>query len=381
MQNDKLKFKKEIILKNRNPQLTAILLLGHGSPVSEANGILHGIARAVKTKGGYEIVQPAFLQFGHPDFSEAVDILVKQGVQRIIVQPYFLYMGAHVRKDLPLQVKAVKGRYPELEIILAPHLGYHDKLIEVVVERIESVRSSEFVVHSKENNLHRNFYKLRTTNHELPLTQHPIERESFRIISEQLDESRFSPSELPIIKRVIHATGDFEYADLIRFSKNAIETGIDAITRGADIITDVRMVEVGINKRLLSEWGGKVICRVEDAGEMIKEGGSKTRTEMGIGLALKESHDIGIIAIGNAPSALLKAIEILNLPLAPRPSPLVIGVPVGFVGAEASKDELMRLPIPHISIRGRKGGSTVAVAIVNALLMMAEKKLQVTSHK
>src|SRR3989338_10081327 len=117
-------------------QFTAVLILGHGSPVSKANETLREIARGVKAKGGYEIVQPAFLQFEHPNFAEAVDILAEQGVQKIIVHPYFLYMGAHVTKDIPFEIGTVKKKYQNLEIILASHLGYHEKLVDVAVERI-----------------------------------------------------------------------------------------------------------------------------------------------------------------------------------------------------------------------------------------------------
>ena len=98
---------------------TAVLILGHGSPVKEANETLHRVAEAVKVKGNYNIVQPAFLQFEHPNFSEAVDILVKQGVDKIIVQPYFLYMGAHVTKDLPFEIETAKKRHPDKIMLFA----------------------------------------------------------------------------------------------------------------------------------------------------------------------------------------------------------------------------------------------------------------------
>ena len=345
---------------------TAVLILGHGSPVSKANETLRDIAASVKVKGGYDIIQPAFLQFEHPNFAEAVDILAQQGVQKIIVHPYFLYMGAHVTKDLPFEIGTAKKKYPNLDFILAPHLGYHEKLVDVAVERIRSVRSLEFGVQSKKLKTN-----LPTPNSQLPtVAQHPIEVESFRLISKQLDESRFNSRELPIVKRLIHTTADFEYADLVRFGNNAIETGIDAISKGADIITDVRMIEVGISKERLNKFGGKVRCFVsdEDVIEQAKKY-SMTRTAAAM---QKAAGFMGgsIVAVGNAPTALLELIKMIK---AGQAAPvLVIGVPVGFVDAEESKEELMRLDIPYISIKGKKGGSTVAVAIVNALLMMAE---------
>ncbi|OGP65934.1 MAG: hypothetical protein A3K22_06070 [Deltaproteobacteria bacterium RBG_16_42_7] len=226
--------------------------------------------------------------------------------------------------------------------------------------------------------------------------QHPIEAESFRLIGEQLDESRFNSLELPIVRRLIHTTADFEYADLVRFGNNAIETGIDSISKGADIITDVRMIEVGISKERLNKFGGKVRCFVadEDVVQYAKEVGiTKTAAAMQKAFGLtKEARSekqeknrasclvplasnitsFPIVAVGNAPTALLELIKMIK---AGQAAPaLVIGVPVGFVDAEESKEELMRLDIPYISIKGKKGGSTVAVAIVNALLMMAEEK-------
>ena len=365
-------------------QFTAVLILGHGSPVSKANETLRKIARGVKAKGGYDIVQPAFLQFEHPNFAEAVDIIVGMGAQQIIVHPYFLYMGAHVTKDLPFEIGTAKRKYPDIEFILAPHLGYHEKLVDIAVERIETVRSSETETEKRRNGEveeETNPFTdspIRRFSHSQPLNQHPIEAESFRIIGEQLDGSRFSSLELPIVKRIIHTTADFEYADMVRFGNNAIEAGMDAISKGADIITDVKMAEVGISKERFDKFGGKVRCFVADEDVVCQaKMNNVTRTAMGIRKALSPTSHIPhptskIVVIGNAPTALMELTRMIKEGKT-RPA-LVIGVPVGFVDAEESKEGLMGLDVPYISIKGRKGGSTVAVAIVNALLMMAEEK-------
>src|SRR3989344_590633 len=366
-------------------QFTAVLILGHGSPVSKANETLRKIARGVKAKGGYDIVQPAFLQFEHPNFAEAVDIIVGMGAQQIIVHPYFLYMGAHVTKDLPFETGTAKKKYPDIEFILAPHLGYHEKLVDIAVERIEAGRGQGSGVKGQKEQGQgagvRGQEKDKLAPCPLPLAhvfQHPIEAESFRIIGEQLDGSRFSSLELPIVKRIIHTTADFEYADMVRFGNNALEAGMDAISKGADIITDVKMVEVGISKERLDKFGGKVRCFVADEDVVCQaKMNNVTRTAMGIKKALSPTSHIPhstskIVVIGNAPTALLELIKIIKTGHE-RPA-LVIGVPVGFVDAEESKEGLMGLDVPYISIKGRKGGSTVAVAIVNALLMMAEEK-------
>lgn len=369
---------------------TAILILGHGSPIHEANYTLHQIAEAISLKTGHAIVQPAFLQFAQPDFQGAVDILAKQDVSNIIVHPYFLYMGAHVTKDLPFEIGTAKKKYPNLNIILAKHLGYHEKLVDVAIERIEETGSFKFRIPSLEveTEKRRSGEKEKKAKsftgspihrfiHSQPLSQHPIEAESFRLIEEQLDESRFSPLELPIVKRIIHTTADFEYADLVRFGSNAILEGIDAILKGADIIADVKMAEVGINRERLTKFGGTVRCFVADK-DVAKQSNREnmTRTAMGIrkAFASRIPHPTPqIIVIGNAPTALLELVRMIkeeNL----KPA-LVVGVPVGFVDAEKSKEELMNLDVPYISIKGKKGGSTVAAAIVNALLLMAEERV------
>jgi len=366
----------QMTLITHNSRLTAILILGHGSSVKKANNTLREVAEAVRIKGGYDIVQSAFLQFEHPNFAEAVDILAEQDVQKIIVHPYFLYMGAHVTKDLPFEIETAKKKYRNLEFILAPHLGYHEKLVEIAVERIKSVRSSEAETEKRRNGeaeKETNPFTdspIRPFSHSQPPSQHPIEAESFRLIGEQLDESRFNAVELPIVKRLIHTTADFEYADLVRFGNGAIETGIDAISKGADIIVDVKMAEVGISRERLGKFGGEIRCFVADKDVRAEaQKNSMTKTAAGMRKALP-FLDNSIVAIGNAPTALIELVRMIKDGNA-RPA-LVIGVPVGFVGAEESKDELMKLDVPYISIKGRKGGSTVAVAIVNALLMMAE---------
>lgn len=212
---------------------------------------------------------------------------------------------------------------------------------------------------------------------------HPekIEKKSFEIISEELGKTSFRDIELPIVKRVIHATADFDFAKNLRFYPKAVEAGIEAIKSGKDILVDVRMVEAGINKRLLGKWGGKVICNLDKAkGEKRRaKSEEQTNAERGIELGLKNNKNIGIIAIGNAPTALLKIIKLFSS----RGTgygvrgrfPLIVGVPVGFVRAVESKDDLAQAKYPFITALGRKGGSPVAAAIINALLKLAEQKI------
>lgn len=203
----------------------------------------------------------------------------------------------------------------------------------------------------------------------MTMQPHDIERESFRIIQQELGEHDFNAQELQIVTRVIHATADFEYRHLLRFYPQAIPSGIQALRRGAPIVTDVQMAQVGIGEGMASVVGSRIVCDIRhpDVYEAAKTTGL-TRSALGMrrNAALLKG---GIAVIGNAPTALL---EVMRLIEAEGVQPaLVVGVPVGFVNAAESKAALAQSDIPHITTVGRKGGSTVAAAIVNALLRMA----------
>ena len=194
-----------------------------------------------------------------------------------------------------------------------------------------------------------------------------IEKRSFEIIASRMKKKTFQELELPIVMRVIHATGDFDFEDNLRFHPEAIKAGIRALKDGKNILVDVNMVAAGINRRLLERWGGSIISMISEVGDQAMEEG-KTRAEAAIEKAIDEK--IGIVAIGNAPTALLKTMELID---EGRFKPdLVIGAPVGFVNAEESKDALSKKPYPFITSLGRKGGSPVAVAIVNGILRLMQ---------
>lgn len=196
-----------------------------------------------------------------------------------------------------------------------------------------------------------------------------IEAESFRIIAEELGPTSHRPEEFAVVQRVIHATGDFSFADTLKFSPTALAAAMTAIKTGKDILTDVNMTATGINRTLLSRWGGRVLCKVADPEvALLAESEGKTRSEVAIEQALLEN--IGIVAIGNAPTALLKVMELIDKKKITGPD-LIIGVPVGFVNAAESKEILAQKEYAHITALGRKGGSPVAAAIVNALLKLS----------
>ncbi len=205
---------------------------------------------------------------------------------------------------------------------------------------------------------------------------HAITQASFAIIQKELAErgQHFPPGQAQVIQRIIHSTGDFDFAAITHFSPGAVEQGVARLRQGCSVVTDVNMVRVGISQALLDELGGSLHCFVArpEVHRRAREEGC-TRSALGIRLAWEQGLvDGGILAIGNAPTALYELLRLVEEEGA-RPA-LVIGVPVGFVSTPESKAALMAQgTVPWIATEGRKGGSPVAVAVVNALLRLAQE--------
>lgn len=197
----------------------------------------------------------------------------------------------------------------------------------------------------------------------LPL--HPILKQSFAIIDREIGEHNFSPAEYAIVRRVIHSTADFEFAQLVRFTPDAIESAIAALQRRTPIVTDVSMVKQGVASMVAQTFGNPLISAVEQARHALP---GKTRTETGL-LECWRQFPEAIFVIGNAPTALLALCACL--PDSPVQPALAIGAPVGFVSVVESKAALAQTSVPQIRVEGRKGGSPVAAAILNALIVLA----------
>lgn len=195
-----------------------------------------------------------------------------------------------------------------------------------------------------------------------------IENRSFEIIGEELQQRGITiPAEQePVTKRVIHTSADFEYAQTMCYSENAIVIARDLIRQGADIVTDTNMAMSGINKKMLAKFGGEVHCFMADEDVAAE---AKARQVTRASVCMEKASKINkpvIFAIGNAPTALVSLYEMIQAGTY-RPA-FVIGVPVGFVNVEAAKELIMETDVPYIVNRGRKGGSNVAAAICNALI-------------
>ncbi len=198
-----------------------------------------------------------------------------------------------------------------------------------------------------------------------------IEDGSFAVIDAEVGAHGLSADEWQIVRRVIHATADFELLSLMRIGEGAIGSGIRALRRGCPLIVDVKMIAVGLNEQRLAAYGCRVHGFISDDDVIAAATAANTTRAIE---SMRKAHRLGlldgaIVVIGNAPTALL---EVLRLSEEEGALPaLVVGVPVGFVSAAESKDALMRSRIPFIASAGRKGGSPVAVAIVHALLLLS----------
>lgn len=335
-----------------------VLLIGHGSSDRDAHDAFVHNAEALRPR--YRNVHHCFLELDHPNIEEGIMKAVEKKPQVLLMMPYFLHKGAHIKRDVINDVSAAleKARFSDAH--MARHLGVDDKLVNLVVERAKEV----------ENGLVRDTGFGTAKSRSMTERAFDIEKRSFEIIDSEAGMHGYNPLQWPIVRRVIHATADFDFAGKgrILFHKRAIESAFSAIKNKCTVVTDVDMVLAAINKKSLADLGLHTACYISDAkvADEAKKLG-KTRSEMAMRHAAREM-DGGIVVIGNAPTALYEVISMVKEGAA-KPA-LVVGIPVGFVSAPESKEELAKTDIPYITNVGRKGGSPAASSIVNALLLL-----------
>ncbi len=323
---------------------TGAILVSHGSPRPEANEQFEQTVRRVAERLDGMPVVATYFSLARPTIADRIGEFARQGVERAVVLPYFLHNGQHVRVDLPEQLKECRGRHPGLDIELGPTLQDEPALEDVLVQRL--------VEH-------------------MPLPQADlrsgaaIEGRSHRLIEQRLRGRDLSEHELAIVRRAVHATADFSFADTMRIHPRAAERGMEALRADGPVICDVNMLRSGITR-----VGCEVLCAIgdEDVAERAAEGGS-TRSAAAME-KLSEHFPGAVVAIGNAPTALWKVLEIAEAG-GPRPA-LVVGVPVGFVGALESKLALLRSDLCYVTNVGNRGGTPVAAAVLNAIANMTE---------
>jgi len=194
-----------------------------------------------------------------------------------------------------------------------------------------------------------------------------IEKKSFEIIGKEMGKSNFNERELAIIKRTIHTTADFEYKDIVYIRDGAIETALELLKKGTTIYTDTKMALSGINRISLEKLNCKVVCYVSDE-EVVNIAKKRNITRSMAAIEKAVNDGVEFFVFGNAPTALFRLKELIEE--GKTNAKFIVGAPVGFVGAAESKKEIEKVDIPMITTRGRKGGSTVAASIVNALMYM-----------
>ncbi|TYO98455.1 precorrin-8X methylmutase [Geothermobacter ehrlichii] len=337
---------------------TAILLIGHGSRHPESGQTVQRIAGQLAARTGGVPVEVCFLGLQSPGVQEGIDACVRAGAQRVLLCPCLLAAGRHLRDDLPQELARARQRHPGLEMVLAEPLGDHPLLAEVVAQRFQAAAVAagwqDGVGRPDEAGIIRD-----------PLA---IERQSFAMIDAEVGEHRFDAHQWPIVRRIIHTTADFDFATTTCFSPGVVGRALAALRAGACIYCDTNMVLAGVNKNRLAALGGRIACHVADpqVAAAAREAGV-TRSIVALRQGVAEGAEIFLI--GNAPTALFELLALAGRGEV-RPA-LVVGVPVGFVGAAESKEALYASNLPYILCRGRKGGSAIAAAILNQLLILA----------
>jgi precorrin-8X/cobalt-precorrin-8 methylmutase len=345
-----------------------LILIGHGSKLPHNRENIEKIAAIIRSHGKFKIVNIAFMVRDTPTVNEAVDLVVSEGVSKIVLIPVFLAAGVHTTEDIPGLI-GVKEREPQLkakgvELLYGEPIGSDRRIADILEEKAfkalghEVKRDSEIL----------DAYSVSASG--------KIVDKSMMLIRKAIgdDLAKLPEDKISIVERVVHTTADPEFAKLLAISDDAVKAGVAAIKAGAKIVTDVKMVKAGINDARLKKFGGSIYTYMNDerAMTLAKQEGL-TRSAAAMRLAIQDGLDGAIILIGNAPTAVFELVEQIE---AGKVKPaLIVAVPVGFVGAAESKEAVEKLSIPHVITRGRRGGSTIAVAIFNAMLTIAEGKL------
>ncbi len=324
-----------------------ILIVGHGSPRAEAHRRLVALLGPIAKRLGGAPVLPTFFSIARPNIPDQVAELVSRGITRILLMPYFLYTGQHVRHDIPELLDACRREHPKLDIEVLDTLENEPAVEDVVVDRLAPL------VQGAQN---------------LPTQGWAIEERSHEIIESQIGSALPpDPAERAIVRRIVHATADLSFARSIRIHERAVAAGIAALNAGHTIFCDVTMLAAGVTK-----VRGKVACAINDPS-VARAAAQANTTRAAAAMEAMADHLHGaIVAIGNAPTALWKVLELARTE-GIRPA-LVVGMPVGFVGAQESKLALAASDLCYITNVTPRGGSPAAAAAVNALAMLAKER-------
>jgi precorrin-8X/cobalt-precorrin-8 methylmutase len=357
-----------VLTKTSNNNDVGLILIGHGSKLPHNRENLEKIAAMLRNRGKFKIVEIAFMVRDTPTVYEAVDFVAEKGLSKIVLVPAFLAPGIHTTEDIPGLI-GVKEKEPKLkakgiELVYGEPIGSDERIAEILEEKAlkalgQEVRKDSEILDA---------YSVSAAG--------KIVDQSMMLIRQAIgdDLARFSSDKVPIVERVVHTTADPEFAKLLVISDDAVKAGVAAIKAGAKVVTDVKMVKAGVNEARLKAFGSKIYTYMNDARVMdLAKAEGLTRSAAAMRLAIKDGLDGAIVLVGNAPTAVFELVDQIKAGNV-RPA-LIVAVPVGFVGAAESKEVVEKLSVPYVITRGRRGGSTIAVAVFNALLTLAEGKL------
>ncbi|MBN1245883.1 sirohydrochlorin nickelochelatase [Candidatus Bathyarchaeota archaeon] len=346
---------------------TGLIIIGHGSKLPHNRENLEKLADILRQRAAFQTVEISFMVRNKPTIPEAIESLAKKGVTKIVLIPAFIAPGVHTTREIPEMIE-MKEKEPMLKergitLVYGDPLGSDERIAEIIEEKALKALGQE----AREAKVITDAYAIPASN--------KIITTSMSLIRQALGDSlkNVPAAHIPVIERVVHTTADPEFAKLLVISEKAVEAGVAAIKAGAKIVTDVKMVKAGINEARVKRFGGNVLSYISDERAVkLAHDQSLTRSAAAMRLAVKDGLDGAIVLIGNAPTAAFELAEAVRKGVT-RPA-LIVAVPVGYVGAAESKETVAGLPTPFVIVKGRKGGSTIAVAVFNALLTMAEQE-------
>ena len=397
-----------------------LVVVGRGTTDSDVNSNVNKLARMIEEGMGFGSSYVCYSGTAKPFVKEGIATAATMGYSRLVVIPYFLFTGVLVKRIYEA-CDAVQKLFPALEILKASYLGVHENVADTLAEKAREAFEGKSVMNcslckyrvqiigyeeekGKVQEAHHHHVRgiLAEHSHEhshclpphnlaqehhvhshlppsganwTPYQPHPIEAQSFQIIAQQYDWQQTEPQHLPILQRLVHTSGDFSIVPNIFISEEAVASGIQAILKQAWIITDVTIVQSALKRSLLQQLQLKVFCGVHDpeTHELAATTGI-TRSAAGIRRASQQLGNDLLLVIGDAPTAVMEALRLMKQEQW-RPK-LVIGLPVGFVGTVACKQQLKEyVAVPRITNQGYRGGSPWAAAVVNALMIQAINSL------
>jgi len=343
-----------------------LIIIGHGSKLPHNRENLEKLAAILRKRSNFKIVDIAFMVRNTPTIPEAIESIAKKGVKKIVLIPAFLAPGIHTTQEIPeligMKDKQLQLAAKGIQIVYGEPIGSDERIADILEEKALQALGERR--HEKTPEPY---------GPNAPAASRQIYEDSMKLIRPEIKNilEEAPKKHATIIERVVHTTADPEFAKLLIISDEAVGAGVAAIKAGAKIVTDVKMVKAGINEARIKKFGGKILTYIDDErATKIANDEKTTRSVAATRLAINENLDGAIYLIGNAPTA---AFELARAVIQGKAKPaLIIATPVGYVGAAESKDVISNLSVPTIITKGRKGGSTIAVAVFNALLAMAE---------